>query len=310
VLDDFDGWFHGGGDTVYIDGEGESSLIHGIGGEDFFGAAWGIAPFAAEYTGCTLKKDNLLSMYRFYQVPLRFARSIRFDFGTMANDLCSTAYWYQEEPHRHNTRLLPSEQRAFEAAVPRKDTDDPNYAPFPQEWLVAGPFDNRSRNFDETHAPETVIDLEMEVDSGPIHNYWRKDYPSVPIRWERYKSLHGFVDFTNLYRPKEMRGSILIPGDVVGYAVCKVSIPEALHAVLNLSYDDPIKIWINRKTVFRGEGQQGLATVKVPVQLDAGKNNVLVKCANRENFNWWWWGFKAFFTEIGGAVLPNSGNIE
>jgi hypothetical protein len=304
VLDDFDGWFHGGGDTVYLDGEGESSLIHGIGGEDFFGAAWGIAPFDSEFSGCTCKEDGLLAMYRFYRVPLKFEHSIRFDFGAMANDLCSTVYWYQEEPHRHNTRLISASERTLEAEVPRESADDPDYLPVEQEWFVAGPFDNRSRNFDETFTPERTLDASLDEESGPIHNYWRKDYPSIPIKWQEAEAFHGFIDFTNFYRPKTMKGSILIPGDVIGYAWGEFDAGSAGDAVLRLSHDDPVQVWINGRSVIRREGQAGLVNCRVQVPVQPGKNTVLVKCGNRENYNWWWWGFKAFFTTLEGKVLP------
>ncbi len=304
VLDDFDGWFHGGGDTVYLDGEGDSSLIHGIGGEDFFGAAWGIAPFDSEYTGCTYKADKLLAMYRFYKVPLRFERSVRFDFGAMANDLCSAVYWYQEEPHCHNTRLIAVSGRIIEAEVTRETADRPGYGGGGQRWLAAGPFDNRSRDFEESFPPEQNLDASLEEESGPIHNYWRQDYPSIPIKWRAVETFHGFMDFTNLYRPRTMKGSILIPGDVIGYAWGEFDAGSAGDAVLSISHDDPVEVRINGTSVFRRDGQAGLVNCRVQFPVKPGRNTVLVKCANRENYNWWWWGFKAVFTTVEGKDLP------
>jgi len=42
LMDDQDRWSHGGGDNIYIDGEGEHlAYLRGIGGEDTFGTGYG-----------------------------------------------------------------------------------------------------------------------------------------------------------------------------------------------------------------------------------------------------------------------------
>lgn len=59
VLDDADAWFHGGGDLILVDGgTSYAAALHGIGGEDFFGASWGIQQFQTPYSGCTLCDDR------------------------------------------------------------------------------------------------------------------------------------------------------------------------------------------------------------------------------------------------------------
>ena len=40
-----DSWYHGGGDTILIDGESDPAVLHGIGAEDFFGHSWGVQKF-------------------------------------------------------------------------------------------------------------------------------------------------------------------------------------------------------------------------------------------------------------------------
>ena len=99
-----------GWESITIDGEEEPSLV-GTGTEDFFNGAWYYSVdglFAAPFHGC-LVRDYLRSRIAVYRLdvnaPMPFARSIRvhLDHGfrnQVKGDYSSTAYWYQEEPHR------------------------------------------------------------------------------------------------------------------------------------------------------------------------------------------------------------------
>ena len=110
--DQADTWYHGGGDMVFLDADSRPNCIYGIGGEDYFGASWGIDTFVGPYTGCIHAADDKYSMYRFYlEGPIRFRESIRLAFGAMANEITSVAYWYQTEPRPSGTSLAPTEKR-------------------------------------------------------------------------------------------------------------------------------------------------------------------------------------------------------
>ena len=124
LLDDADRWSHGGAENLYIDGEAigedgvEPVFIRGSGGEDTFGTSYGGALHRPEthlYKGIPYyihedvgqaRPAQRLGAYRFFDPdPIPFERSIHFRFGCVANDICSTAYWYQTAPHRPFVRL-------------------------------------------------------------------------------------------------------------------------------------------------------------------------------------------------------------
>ena len=49
-----------------------------------------------------------LAAYRFFEKDaLPFNQHLHFRFGSVGNDICSTAYWYQTEPHRPFFRMPP-----------------------------------------------------------------------------------------------------------------------------------------------------------------------------------------------------------
>lgn len=119
-------WFGEGDDMIYIDGE-ETPSITGTGTEDYFCYAWGYPGglSSTPYHGVTvvgaLKGKEIYSgkwtMFRFHvEDPIQFDRSIKVTIesghaNAHANDLASTAYWYQREPHVEFPALLPVEKR-------------------------------------------------------------------------------------------------------------------------------------------------------------------------------------------------------
>ncbi|MFI5385256.1 MAG: glycoside hydrolase family 172 protein [Fimbriimonadales bacterium] len=106
-------WYGEGDDMIVIDGEPWPPRLHGTGTEDYFCTAWGpTQEYCAPYHGITLNSGDeewrwrgKNSCYRFHiEDPIRFEKSIRVSIehghaNKMRNDYCSTAYWYQIEPH-------------------------------------------------------------------------------------------------------------------------------------------------------------------------------------------------------------------
>jgi hypothetical protein len=107
---------------IFIDGEGWPPSYHGTGSEEIFGGgACPSAEYAGPYTGFhligNLDFSGKVSMYRWYiNDPVRFKKSIRMTIehghaNNIANDYSSTAFWYQDEPHKKFRTLLPVEAR-------------------------------------------------------------------------------------------------------------------------------------------------------------------------------------------------------
>jgi hypothetical protein len=111
-----------GWEMIYRDGETQPS-ISGTGTEDYFNGAWYYLPkggrFSAPYHGCIVRDvlRSRIAVYRFdMSAPVSFSRSLHVSIGhgfynELACDYSSTAYWYQAEPHRPSTALVPVDLR-------------------------------------------------------------------------------------------------------------------------------------------------------------------------------------------------------
>ncbi len=130
-----DGWWGEGELKFFIDDDNEYPTICGTGTEDYFGGAWGFygteereEPFCTPFLGLPLVKHGLkqvpkYGMYRWHILdPIRFRRAIRVTvqalgwwpdgrFQPLTDDIASTAYWYQLEPHAAFPPLPGVEER-------------------------------------------------------------------------------------------------------------------------------------------------------------------------------------------------------
>jgi hypothetical protein len=124
------GWWGEGEIKFYLDGDGDWPTINGTGTEDYFGGAWNFehpkgeyGVFLTPFLGLpqVIKPDGLyrsqqrFGMYRWHiQDPIRFASDLRVTIQALGwrsqlegmsrylplqDDIASTAFWYQQEPH-------------------------------------------------------------------------------------------------------------------------------------------------------------------------------------------------------------------
>ena len=114
-------WYGEGDDMIFIDGEEFPPSLHGTGTEDYFNTSWcPTQEYSAPYHGITMPGgpnwSGKISLYRFHiEDAVCFERSIKVTIEHGHNnhrndDVSSTAYWYQTEPHLPFT-LLPVDQR-------------------------------------------------------------------------------------------------------------------------------------------------------------------------------------------------------
>ncbi len=109
-------WYGEGDDMIFIDGEPWPPSLHGTGTEDYFSCAFcPTQEFAAPYYGITCYSGDAAKaghkfmgqngMYRLHiRDPISFETSIRVTIehghaNKLTGDWCSTAFWYQTEPH-------------------------------------------------------------------------------------------------------------------------------------------------------------------------------------------------------------------
>jgi hypothetical protein len=126
------GWFGEGEVKFYLDGDTKFPTIVGTGTEDYFGADYDFpALYSTAYVGNVLdpKSDHpdggppQHSLYRWHIMdPIEFHRDLRVtiqDIGWYpdrtykpeGDDIASTAFWYQKEPHAPFPKLPPLSDR-------------------------------------------------------------------------------------------------------------------------------------------------------------------------------------------------------
>lgn len=120
------GWWGEGEIKFYLDGDQDFPTICGTGTEDYFGGAWNFehpqgqyGQFSSPYSGMpqVIKPDGLyvsnqrFGLYRWHITdPIRFQDDLRVTIQALGwrsggrylplqDDIASTAFWYQAEPH-------------------------------------------------------------------------------------------------------------------------------------------------------------------------------------------------------------------
>jgi hypothetical protein len=137
------GWWGEGEVKFYLDGDAEWPTICGTGTEDYFGGAWNFEyprgeyrVFTTPFSGLTqvLKPDGgsggpeRFGMYRWHiPDPVRFQKDLRVTiqalgwrstsdglgrYEPLQDDIASTAFWYQAEPHAPSQALADPDQLA------------------------------------------------------------------------------------------------------------------------------------------------------------------------------------------------------
>lgn len=101
-------WWGEGEIKVYMDGDKEFPTICGTGSEDYVGLSWGIQQTPFLYNGCSLDKDNFVSMYRWHLLdPIAWTREARITIQQLAyrdtlmetqDDWSTATFWYEPVP--------------------------------------------------------------------------------------------------------------------------------------------------------------------------------------------------------------------
>jgi hypothetical protein len=295
-----DPWYHGGGDTMLIDGESRPAVLHGIGAEDFISHSHGVREFHSNYVGTPHEEKDAdgrlkrVGLYRFFiQDPVFFSSSIRATLGALGNAYSSVVYWYQTEPHRPFFRTPSAEARmpGAEASYGRYDLESQPA----EEWKLLAPFPCNQNEPFETVRP--FEQLETGAESYRFHpsgyaGICRASLPggdNIDVRWKPQIAYHHFIDFNVVARPAI--GCICLETEVVGYALRYVDSESDREAVFNFAFDDRAAVWVNEKPCFSGSHPHGLRSVQFTARLHKGRNRILVKLSNHDNDNWRFWGF-------------------
>jgi len=161
-------------------------------------------------------------------------------------------------------------------------------------WRLIGPFDNTgNQGFTQAYPPETVIDPKAE-------------YPGKggTVRWVDAEAQgdYGMIDFNKPF------GALK---EVAGYAVAEFVSDKARPAEIRLGCKNGWKVWLNGKFLFgRDEYHTGaeIDQFRLPVQLRAGTNVILVKCTQNGQVEDWTkeWEFQLRVTNAQGTPIRSS----
>ncbi len=151
---------------------------------------------------------------------------------------------------------------------------------FLRDWLLCGPFpncpecsrenyehDERCRGF----ATDWLVSSGGETGSIPAEGTQaRVDSLRLRKRWFFYRSQTDFIPFNDIFKPNDM---------VVVYAFCRIECQEKRRAILSVGSNDGVKVFLNGVKVHENHVGRWLQADNdlVPVTLNAGKNNLLVK---------------------------------
>lgn len=298
LVDYKDRWSHGGADNIYIDGDGEHpSYIRGIGGEDTFGTSDGGSlhkptthlsasmPLFEHFDDGKTRPAKYITGYRFFHnEPIHFRKSIQMRFGCMSNDICATAYWYQEgavRPFFKMPEFSYLAPRLSGKEIPRGSHDLP--IPDSGAWSIS----------EATHTDEVAVAAQTPLD---------EDESLDPNEWKALRAMHGFVDILHARRPNPRGAGIYIHSGAAS-ARAILSAPSKLTAKIRLAWDDRLVLRVNdAEPIDLGHRDNfGDRTVEVPLR--KGDNLVDITLSNTQNFNHGGWAFAFQATAPDGTVL-------
>lgn len=114
-------WWGEGEIKIYLDGDREFPTICGTGSEDWICHSYGVHNQAYLYGGCSLNRNNFVSMYRWHMVdPIYWRKDCRVTIQQIAwegklvetsDDWSSATFWYEPVPSSPLPTMPGYEQR-------------------------------------------------------------------------------------------------------------------------------------------------------------------------------------------------------
>lgn len=327
LYDDRSRWSHAGAENIYLANDADApggafSHLRGSGGEDTFGAAYGgvlhspsthldqgIPYYVHEDSGPALARHRLAAYRFFTHDSITFDRAIQVHFGCMANDICSTAYWYQDPPHRPFTSLPP--WGALAAGTETTRTDDLKLLGGTPTWWVCGPFHPSVRDTTgalaaEQHVPDPG---QRYPENGyPKDSPWNRAGRSGAC-WEHVRDIHGFVDFSRVFVLPELDDKRSRPA--MGLAETELVAPVEGAVDLHVGWVGELRIQIN-DGLWQSIGSHPLFdTVVIPADLRKGPNRVRITllcpspASGTTSFAWGSWVFALRAVLANGQTINN-----
>lgn len=248
--------FHNSGTRLLIDGQTDPHVICGCNVEDDFGFSWGFNQYQTRWAGCPYRDNRGRTdqdgvFYRFFGPdPIPFRSSLIFTSAARPDDCEAVSYFYQ----------VPGSQAPPIAS--------------PKQWQAVGPFaDGKSRDAFKKPADEIVGQLSQAA--------WPE---KVTLAGKEYAvhnlaSKYGWLRLEGLHQqrpPYPLTDHSL-------YVRASLPSPARRRASLRLGLDNWAIVYLNGRQVAMLDHAEEFSTARIPILLNQGDNQLLIKTNNRQN---------------------------
>ncbi|MBV7334176.1 DUF2961 domain-containing protein [Chloroflexi bacterium TSY] len=243
--------YHTGGMSILIDGENDPNVIRGTNMEDDFGFSWGFHLHQSRWHGSPYHKwggrvDQDGVIYRFFGPdPIAFDSSISFCCGSRDDNIETVAYYYR----------IPGTEAASIVT--------------PDEWLVTGFYENGD-DWDAFNCAEDVETIPLD--------HWVTHFADKEHFIRTVSANRGWLDFRFSGIDPALSAAHFTGRSM--YAGSSFDCEKDREAVLRLSYDDWLILWVNGEKVRTLQSEGHFETVRIPLQLRKGRNEFLLKSNN------------------------------
>jgi len=248
--------FHNGGTRLLIDGQTDPHVICGHNVEDDFGFSWGFNQYQTPWVGCPYRDnrgrvDQDGVFYRFFGPdPIPFRSSLIFTSAARPDDYEAVSYFYK----------VPGSKAPPFAA--------------PQDWQVVGPFpDGKDMVAFKKPADDLVRQLSQANWPDPLFIGGKKF--AVHNLTPRF----GWVRLEGVYQTRypypRTDQSVYVRGALTS--------GSKRRAKLRLGLDNWAIVYLNGQQVAALDQAEEFEIARIPVTLNKGTNQLLIKTNNRPN---------------------------
>ena len=248
--------FHNGGTRLLIDGQTDPHVICGHNVEDDFGFSWGFNQYQTLWVGCPYRdnrgrNDQDGVYYRFFGPdPIPFRSSLIFTSAARPDEYEAVSYFYKVPGSKAPPMVTP------------------------QSWQVVGPFgDGKDLEAFKKPADDLVRQLSQGDSPGKV------TLAGQELTTHNLPAKFGWLRLEGVYQTRtaypRLEASVYVRGIV--------SSATKRPATLRLGLDNWAVVYLNGQQVAMVDHADEFQNAKIPVTLNEGDNQILIKTNNRMN---------------------------
>ncbi len=248
--------FHNGGTRLLLDGQTDPHVICGHNVEDDFGFSWGFNQYQTRWAGCPYRDNRGRTdqdgvYYRFFGPdPIPFRSSLLFTSAARPDDYEAVSYFYKVPASKAPPILTP------------------------QSWQVIGPFPD-GNDLEAFKKPADDLVRQLSLGDWPGKVAWgEKEYTTHQLA-----AKFGWVRLEGVYQTRTAYPRL----DASLYIRGIVNSPSQRPATLHLGLDNWGTVYLNGQHLAMLDHAEEFQTVILPITLNQGDNQILIKTNNRMN---------------------------